>query len=157
MANTTTETAKPLPPFFVGKAVTDARKAIFKEQKAPELKAKLGREDTKSVWYSKEHIASLLDEITHANGDGLRIYFGAYEDTHLYAGQTCLLMNCTQPRVNNGVVTHTDVYLEDADDFAERSGLERGIRGDAEQVRRPRDFNFGSPCPPRCEEGETPE
>lgn len=157
MSNTTTATAKPLPPFFVGKAVTNVRKAIFKQTKAPELKKIVGRDDTNSVWYSKEHIASLLDEITHANGDGLRIYFGTYEDTHLYAGQTCLLMNCTRPQNNNGMVTHIDVYLEDAVDYADRSALERGARDAAEQVRRPRDFNFGSPCPPRCEEGDTPE
>lgn len=107
----------------------------------------LGKPDTLSVWYSKEHIIKLLEEIDHAGGDGLRVYFGMYENAHQFAGQTCLLMNVTRAAEINGQPIHEKVILENEQDFASRSALERDFSFDPSE----RDFNFGSPCPPICD------
>jgi hypothetical protein len=145
---------KPLPFFFVGKEITSKRKAGYAAQKLPLLTQALGKPDTRSVWYSKEHIAKLLAEIEYAGGDGMRISFGMYEDGHAYAGQTCLLMNSTRAKQAGDRISHVDVLIEDEPNFSERSSLPRDIiafPGESAVFARPKDYNFGSPCPPICD------
>jgi hypothetical protein len=132
---------KPLPFFFIGKETTEKRKKKFIETKHDKLSNALRKEDTKSIWYSRDHISKLLEEIDHANGDGLRLYFGAYEDGHEFAGQLCLVMNVTRGS--------RDVILEKEADFPERSKSEKSFDPNAKLISK--DFNFGSPCPPRCD------
>lgn len=110
--------------------------------KYPTLSERLGKDDTKSIWYSRDHVVKLLEEIDHANGDGLRLHFGAYEDGHEFAsGQLCLVMNVTRGK--------KDVILEEEADFPDRSKSEKGFDPNAKVISK--DFNFGSPCPPRCD------
>lgn len=136
---------KDLPFFYVGKAITDNRKEKFKREKYESLCEKLGKQDTQSIWYSRQHISTLLEEIDHAGGDGIRLHFGAYEDDHDYEGQLCLVMNIT--RSSSG--SRKDIILEEESDFKDRSSINRGNNGNnVNQIRR--DFNFGFPCPPRC-------
>lgn len=147
MDNQNQNTPKPLPWFFIGKQLTDDRIDLFVSNKQPLLSQALGREDTRSVWYSKEHIVKLLEEIDHAGGDGLRIYFGMYEATHPeFPGQTCLLMAVTRAAQKGEKSIHERVSLENEPDFIQRSSLPRDFN-------QPygRDFNFGSPCPSLCD------
>ena len=110
----------------------------------------INKPDTKSVWYSREHIQGLLDEMIHANADGLRIYFGAYSENHEYSKQLCLLMVMT--RLNSQRGFQADFSIEDEPDFSERSALERGITD-----FKKKDYNVGSPCPPICPPPPDPE
>ena len=88
---------KPLPWFFIGEKLTNDRIELFMNNKNNLLSQSLGKQDTYSVWYTREHIAMLLDEIDHAGGDGLRVFFGMYEKDHPnFPGQTCLLMAVTR-------------------------------------------------------------
>lgn len=145
---------KPLPFFYVGQQVTADRITNFKNEKHNLLSQALGKPDTKSIWYSKEHFTKLLEEIEYAEGDGIRIQFGMYEEGHDYEGQLCLLFNVTRDNTVNNIVSHTNVVLENEPDFEDRSALPREIiifPGDA-PVGDIRDFNLGSPCPPRCDD-----
>lgn len=145
------ETPKPLPAFFVGKAVTNARKQEFMTRKYPLLNAELKKEDTRSIWYSRDHIAKLLEEIDSAKGSGIRIYFGAYEKGHDFEGQLCLVMNSTREKSDGVTTSQVNVYLEDEPDFAERSTTQRSVVFESGSgTKSIKDFNFGSPCPPRC-------
>jgi hypothetical protein len=147
---------KPLPSFFIGSATTMERINDYLTHKHSLLSQVLGKPDTKSIWYSKEHIAKLLEEIENCNGDGLRIYFGSYESTHEFAGQTCLLMNVTREKQNGTGLLHVDVKLEEEENFSNRSELSRDIiNPDAGNTTNEskKDYNFGSPCPPRCDGG----
>lgn len=139
-------TSKPLPIFFVGKDITTQRKDRFMSDKYPALCNALGKEDTRSIWYSREHLQRLLDEIDHANGNGLRIHLGMYESGHEFAGQLCFVMNVTRRIGETGGTV--DVILEEEPDFPERSILERSTDPTGRTTRK--DLNFGSPCPPRC-------
>ncbi len=139
------ENSKKLPFFYVGKATTDSRKENFIRSKYPLLCEGLGKQDTQSIWYSRNHILALLEEIEHAGGDGLRLHFGAYEEGHEFEGQLCLVMNVT--RYSNE--KRVDVIVENEADFDDRSKATRSTDGTDHQI--PRDFNFGSPCPPRCD------
>jgi hypothetical protein len=143
-------TVKPLPFFYVGQTITNNRIHQFKTQKHTLLTQALGKPDTCSVWYSKEHFTKLLEEIEFAGGDGIRISFGMYEEGHQYAGQTCLLFNTTREALAGNTVTHTNVVLEEEQDYPERAAQERDVilfPGDDTIVR---DFNLGMPCPPLC-------
>ncbi len=138
---------KPLPWFFAGEAVALERTDLFKNNKLNVLTNALGKPDTQSIWYSREHIAKLLEEIDHAGGDGLRIYFGMYEASHPnFSGQLCLMMSATRAVQQGENIIHQKVILENEPDFINRSSLPRDISFTGE-----RGFNFGSPCPPICD------
>ncbi|PZR26439.1 MAG: hypothetical protein DI535_14305 [Citrobacter freundii] len=151
-----TETVRPLPLFYIGKTATNQRITKFLTEKHGILSTALGRSDTKSIWYSREHFARLLEEIDLAGGDGICVSFGVYEDGHEYAGQLCLLFNSTRESTFGAYISHTNVVLEDEPDYPERSALPRDIfifPGDNPTEQDIRDFNFGHPCPPRCPDG----
>jgi len=143
------DTPQPLPFFFVGKTVVTNRVADYQQNKLPLLTQAIGKPETQSIWYTKDHIAKLLDEINYAGGDGLRFYFGNYEPEHpTFAGQQCILMAVTREDARSGIIRHVDVYLEDEPYFDERSVLSREFSADDDEADR--GFNFGSPCPPAC-------
>ena len=144
-----TNSSKKLPFFFVGKSITDLRKERFKQEKHPILSSQLGKEETLNIWYTREHIVKLLEEIDHASGDGIRLHFGAYEAGHEFEGQLCLVMNVTKTLTKENFSERKDIILEDQPDFIERSKTDRNLEfSQSSKVKR--DFNFGSPCPPRC-------
>ncbi|MBW8684353.1 hypothetical protein [Chitinophaga rhizophila] len=147
-------TVKPLPFFYVGQKTTAERITRYQKNKHSLLTQAAGRPDTRSVWYSKEHFAKLLDEIEYAGGDGIRVYFGTYEDGHQFAGQTCLLFVTTREKQIGNSITHANVILEKEANYADRSSMEREVilfPGD-DPMEDIRDFNMGIPCPPRCDE-----
>ena len=138
------QNVKPLPFFFVGKDVTNERINTFITTKYGLLSDVIGKPDTKSVWYTREHVEGWLSEMNLANADGLRIYFGSYEETHpSYPKQTCLLMVLTKEDPQSGI--NMDISIEDEPNFSLRSQTERSITDLTE-----RDYNVGSPCPPIC-------
>lgn len=133
--------AQALPFFFVGQKTTKARVERYVKAKHSLLSKDLGKADTKSIWYTKEHISFLMEEMKKADADGLRIYFGAYGKEENYSGQTCLLMVMTRSGKEG---CHVDITIEDEPDFQARS-VEKDTK---------RDFNVGNPCPPMCDEGD---
>ncbi|MEO1054721.1 MAG: hypothetical protein AAFX87_29080 [Bacteroidota bacterium] len=138
---------KALPFFYVGKKLTEERIDRFLKRRHPALCEELGREDTRSIWYTRDHIAQLLEEIDKAGGNGIRMSFGVYEEGHRFAGQTCIVSNVTREVSKNGMDYNVNVVVENEPDFSERHAL-----WEEKQVFE--DFNFGSPCPPRCDEPE---
>lgn len=146
-------TTVPLPTIFIPKEVINRRVKLFMENKHPMLSEALttngiARHDTRSVWYSKEHIETWLSEMNLYGADGMRIYFGAYaEEDGIKNGQLCLLMVLTRPGATGDA--HQDIIFED-EAITARSLDGRIDEDDA----RPKQFNFGSPCPPICAEGE---
>lgn len=149
------KTVKPLPAIFIGKKITTERVERYLKNKHPLLSNAISqnghpKEDTKSIWYSKEHIETWLDEINIMNADGMRVYFGEYgEKDGLFAGQLCLLIVPTR-LTNSG--RHEDIIVENEPDFAERLPAQARSLGntnfDAESLHR--GYNYGAPCPPIC-------
>lgn len=138
------ESVKPLPFFYVGREETQKRITAFLKMKHKLQSESIGKPDTKSIWYSAEHIEGLLNEMKDANADGLRIYFGSYgEEYGELKNQTCLLMVMT--RLNEETGSHSDFDIEDEPNFSQRSSVERGFEIPSEKY-----FNVGSPCPPIC-------
>jgi hypothetical protein len=146
----------PLPGFFIGKDLTYQRISNYISQKHGLLTQALGRPDTRSVWYAKEHLNQLLQEIENVRGDGLRIFFGAYESSHEYAGQTCLLMVVTRAEaMSDGQISHQNVVIEEEVGYKIRKEATKDLTlEDDDLFDKPKDFNHGSPCPPLCDYGE---
>lgn len=146
---------RPIPGFFVGKEVASKRIARFMRDKHPVLTKQLGREDTKSIWYSFRHIEELYEELKHLNADGLRIYLAAYteEDNEALQGHTCLIMVPTEAASPD---RNVDIVLEEKTDHELRmlgyikweeeptgGSFIKGIRPQQEKA-----FNVGRPSPP---------
>ncbi|MFN8288947.1 MAG: hypothetical protein U0U70_01700 [Chitinophagaceae bacterium] len=152
------QTAIPLPEIFIGTEKVNQRITLYMQNKRPLLNGALStggttREETKSIWYSKEHLETLLSEINLMQGDGIRIYFGAYEsDNDIAPDQLCLLMMVTRPGVTAG--SHADIIYENEPGFAERKEAttrSKAFHGnDSDTEGRPKPFNYGAPCPPIC-------
>lgn len=137
---------RPLAKFFVGREVMNERIKRYLSGKHQLLSDNItAREianvgETKSVWYDKEYLNTLMQEIEDYGGDGLRIYFGEYENINsptVCPGQLCLLIVPT--RLNETTGKHTDLILEEESDFDARLALR-----DEEEMG----FNIAAPNPP---------
>jgi hypothetical protein len=149
----TTTSVAPLPFFYIGRSLTNSRIESYRNTKLGLLSEAIDKPDTENIWYSKDHLQKLIDEIDYVGGDGLRIYFGSYEASHEFANQTCLVMSITRQDVRDEAIKHPDVVLENEPEFEQRSSLPRDVviyPGEEDQPFK-RDFNYGSPCPPRCD------
>ena len=154
------QTVRPLPAIFIGKELLDSRVAGYLADKHPVLSKQLSgdgpyREDTKSVWYTREHVESWLEEIRHLNADGMRVYFGAYgqNEEGRPPGQLCLLMVMT--RADGSGRLQKDIILEQESDFEARQqvAISRALdpgSGILGQASIPKEYNYGAPCPPIC-------
>lgn len=157
----------PLPEIFVGKEVINQRVRNFLQSKHPILSQALSeagapREETRSIWYSRDHIATWVDEMDLMEADGMRVYLGAYGEEEAPApGQLCLLMVLTRAASDGNV--HADIILEDETGYDQRQqtarkrSMENGLTqggltgGDLfAGAGLPREYNYGSPCPPVC-------
>jgi hypothetical protein len=145
-----------LPEIFVGKEIINRRIKGYLSRKHPQLSQALSangtkREDTRSIWYSKDHVTTWLEEMQLMQADGMRVYFGAYDENEGPAnGQLCLLVVLTREG-DNGV--HKDIILEEEPGFDLRVPVARnGVAGEpfAEKGTK-REYNYGSPCPPLCD------
>jgi len=136
--------AQPLPSIFIATEQFQGMIEKYQTEKYPLLRDAqvvkgATRSETKSIWYSKEHIETLLNEISLMNANGLRIYFGAYAEDHPVApGQQCLLMVPTRATENGtGIQDRVNATINSR-------SLELPEEG------TPKPFNYGSPCPPIC-------
>lgn len=150
----TSQPAKPLPDIFIGTEKVQIMVEKYQTEKYPLLQAAqtakgIGRNETKSVWYTKEHIQTLLSEMDLMNANGMRVYFGAYEENHpLAPGQQCLLMVLTRQSSNGG---NEDIIYETEPGFEERNNASANSRSvNPSEQETPKPFNYGSPCPPIC-------
>ena len=69
-----TEQAQPLPAIFIGTDAVQQKVEKYQIEKYPLLKESqllkgVNRTETKSIWYSKEHIETLLSEISLMNAN----------------------------------------------------------------------------------------
>ena len=139
--------SRPVPDFFLGKQAANKHIGDYQSGRYITMSEQLGKPDTRSLWYSFRQIELLYQEMVYLNADGLRIYFGQYDNSvPELQNQLCLVMVPT--RANDTSEGHADILLEDEDDFALREGS-----GAFLELSRPgwsKAYNYGSPCPPVC-------
>jgi len=102
-----------------------ASHAGYVDQTVEEIKAKAPKKpDTRCVWFSKERLREMLDQLEKEKGDGVRFYMVTYNkkyDTTLigrktpippkkYWGYNTLLMVSTKPVQSDEGILHFDYY-----------------------------------------------
>jgi hypothetical protein len=159
MLNETTETTEvtPLSEFFVGREVVNHRVKRFQNGKHQLLTNDLVNRrgsgtETRFVWYPKRYFEMIMEEMERYDANGLRIYFGEYEDDgiHPAAGQLGLLLVLTKMNASGNV---TDLLFEEQADFTSRASVPRNrevILMPGDDSGLPREFNVCAPCPPIC-------
>lgn len=108
----------------------------YKQERWVHNSRRLEKEDSLSVWYSVEELQEFMELIKTHGGDGVRLYFGAYDKDYreqpLYAGrQTVVLVATKQKETENGEANR-DIYIN----------TEKGNTILA--------YNAGKLCPPFC-------
>jgi hypothetical protein len=154
------ESAKALPGIFVDTATINMRVKLYMQNKHPLLseamsRAGTPRSETRSVWYSRKHVETWLDEMDITGANGLRIYLGEYEAADSgttphpeLAGQLCLLMVLTRQGAPGE--TPINIIYENEPGYMARKAntvAEKDIFGNPDQEKQ---FNFGAFCPPIC-------
>lgn len=162
------ESAKPLPSIFVDNEVINKRVALFLQNKYPVLLDELQKRmpdklETGSIWYSKAHVETWLNEMNEMGANGMHVYLGEYEAETLSAdninegsrpskpvGRLCLLMVLTRDGETPG--TLKNIIYEKEPGFKERlistTGEKTFAPRNINEEERPRQFNFGSYRPP---------
>ena len=124
----------------VGKLVnTDHVNSVirnYKQERWVHNSKRLGKEDSLSAWFSVEELEEFLEEAKAHGGDGIRLYFGAYDKSYeeqpLYAGrQTIVLVATRQKETEHGEV-NKDIYIQ------------------AEKGNTILAYNSAQLCPPLC-------
>lgn len=138
-----TKPAKPLPSTFISKEIVNRRVKNYLSGKHQLLSSHLGHEDSRAGWYSLAQLEELVREMHYQNADGLRIYFGAYDQKDdLYPGQLTLIFVPTFEDPSSG--QHVDIIIDDLENYADR----------CQSFDEKKGLDSISLCPPACGQGE---
>jgi hypothetical protein len=125
---------------FVNTEHVDTVIKNYKQNRWLHNSKRLGKEDSLSVWFSVEDIESFLAKAKMHNGDGVRFYFGAYDENFtekpLYAGRQTMVMVATKQKETATGEVRKDIYITS----------DKGSTILA--------YNLGSLCPPFCQSGD---
>ncbi|MBL7731951.1 MAG: hypothetical protein JNM88_12290 [Chitinophagaceae bacterium] len=141
-----TRNTKPLPDVFIPKEEVNLRVKKFMDLKHPLLTSAMGKEETKSAWYSLEQFEQVMREMYYQNADGLRIYFGAYpESDPVYGGQLTIIFVPTRLDTTSG--KHKDVIIDDDINYDDRKNQTDAQDSEAAFFKGLDTFGL---CPPSC-------
>ena len=96
-----------------------ATHAGYVDQTASEIQSKTKKKpETRSIWFSKERLQSMLDQLETEKGDGVRFYMATYDriptaGTNIpqeHLGFNTLLMVSTKDSVAGSETFHRDYY-----------------------------------------------
>ena len=109
----------------------------YKHKKKNHLERAIGKEETRSIWFDYDFCIMLMHDLIRKEINGLRIYFGAYDNSHSEEKKdkmTAILVTTKGPRTGQ---TWGDDDIADVEEkFIE-------------------EYNDGQLCPPRSCGGTT--
>ena len=112
----------------------------YKRERWVHNSKRIGKEDSLSVWYSIEELEAFLQKAKEHGGDGVKLYFGAYDENYsdnpLYAARQTVVFVATKSREDDKGSINKDIYIND----------ENGTTILA--------YNVGGLCPPFCQNGD---
>jgi hypothetical protein len=125
---------------FVSTTHVETVRKNYKEQRWLQNSRRIGKADSLSVWFSLEDVESFVEKLKEHGGDGIRFYFGAYNNEYaekpLYAGRQTIVMVATRQKQTLNGELNKDIYIN----------TEAGANILA--------YNVGRPCPPYCQNGD---
>ncbi len=109
----------------------------YKKERWVHNSERIGKEDSLSGWWSIEEIENFLDNAKLYGGDGVKFYFGAYDNEFQerpeYSGRQTLVMVATKQKEGKyGTKVNKDIYINE--------GNENNILA----------YNMATLCPPSC-------
>ena len=108
----------------------------YKKERWANNSKHIGKEDSLSVWYSVEELEEFLQTVKENGGDGIKMYFGAYDKEHapqpLFADRQTIVLVATRNKETATGSVNKDLYICDE--------TENTILA----------YNAGSLCPPLC-------
>lgn len=108
----------------------------YKRERWVHNSKRLGKEDSLSVWYSVAELEEFLEKARLHGGDGVKIYFGAYDAVDApkpgYEGRQTVVLVATKQKETGAGVVNKDIYIN--------QGEENTILA----------YNVGKICPPFC-------
>ncbi|MBX3240416.1 MAG: hypothetical protein KIT80_01790 [Chitinophagaceae bacterium] len=124
----------------VGKYVStkhvDTLIRTYKQERWAQNSARIGKEDSLTVWYSVEELQEFLEKAKSHAADGIKFCFGVYPDNFEekpeYAGRQTLVMVATKSKEQENGLGQRDIYIQG----------ETGTQILA--------YNWGKVCPPMC-------
>lgn len=112
----------------------------YKQERWVHNSKRLGKEDSLSVWYSVEELEEFLSKVKEHGGDGIKLYFGAYDKNDApqpqYQGRQTVVLVATREKQTLEGVANKDIYIN----------TEEGTSILA--------YNVGRLCPPLCQNGD---
>lgn len=139
------ETILALPTTFIYKDAVNEMVKAYQNVKHPLLSQEIGKQETKSGWYSREQFEEMVQEMQYQNASGVRIYFGAYGSDHPeYANQLTVIFVPTEFDENTN--QHKDIILDDQGIFNERLAATTQIQKPGD----PMNLDTIGLCPPTC-------
>ena len=100
----------------------------------------IGKEDSLSVWYSVEELEEFLQLVKDHGGDGIKMYFVAYDKEHapktLYQDRQTVVLVATKTKDTINGEVNKDMYIS-------------GETGNTILA-----YNVGRLCPPLCQSGD---
>lgn len=96
-----------------------ANHAGYVDQTSSEIQLKAAKKpETRSIWFSKERLQAMLDQLETEKGDGIRFYLATYDnvaraDANIpteHLGYNTLLMVSTKDSVAGSETFHRDYY-----------------------------------------------
>lgn len=110
----------------------------YKKERWVQNSRHIGKEDSLSVWYSVEELEEFLEKVREYGGDGIKMYFGAYDKEHapkpLYADRQTIVLVATKTKETAEGQVNKDLYISEE----ERTTILA--------------YNVGNICPPFCQQ-----
>lgn len=112
----------------------------YKKERWANNSKHIGKEDSLSVWYSVEELEEFLEKVKEHGGDGIKMYFGAYDKEHapkpLYADRQTVVLVATKAKETANGQVNKDLYISEEENTTILA------------------YNAGNLCPPFCQNGE---
>ena len=110
----------------------------YKKERWAQNSRHIGKEDSLSVWYSVEELEEFLEKVKEHGGDGIKMYFGAYDKEHapkpLYADRQTIVLVATKTKESAEGQVNKDLYISEKEHTTILA------------------YNAGTMCPPFCQQ-----
>ena len=87
----------------------------YKRERWVHNSKRLGKEDSLSVWYSIEELEEFMAMAKAQGGDGIRLYFGAYDQDHkdnpVFSGRQTVALVATKHKTSRKGESNKDIYI----------------------------------------------
>jgi hypothetical protein len=87
----------------------------YKQERWDANSRHIGKEDSRSAWYSIEELEEFIERVKDQGGNGIRFYFAAYSEDHAetpaFAGLQTFVMVASKAKRSASGIVNKDIYV----------------------------------------------